>query len=304
LKTYYLYVLRHPITNELRYVGQTSQRPRARLAAHVCASSNPSSIVSKWAVKLVREGIRPQIQVVAQSRSSEYIDRLEIAAIRGLRKRGHRLLNQARGGSVNRGYTMSDEFRKVVSARFKGKPSHLRGKKLPPEHIKAIAETRAKRKAEGKYPRKKLSPETLAKIKTTKLAKGTFHRKRTTREIELVSEMNRRLWKDPEWVAKQTESIAGNAEKSRQRWTDPEYKARVIAASKEAKIRKQTPEIKAKLVQRQSELWADPEYKARRSAAIRAGRQRQMSQGGGLKNEQSASSNVGGDAAERSAAAK
>lgn len=276
-KTYYLYVLRHPVTNELRYVGQTSQNPKQRLSAHVSSACNPTSIVSKWTLKLKRNALRPVMQIVAKSTVSDYIDKLEITAIRGLRKRGFRLLNQARGGKVNRGHKMPESHRKSVSERFKGKPSHRRGKQIPRESVEKTIATLAKRRAEGKYAPRKTTPETLAKIKATKQAKGTFNRKRTAREIEIVSEANRRRWKeDHEWIAKQSTLCAANAEKSRQRWADPEYKARVSAASKAAKAAR-TPEQIAKNAQRQSEVWKDPEYKARRSEAIREGIRRAKS---------------------------
>jgi hypothetical protein len=122
LKIHSLYVLRDPRTNVIRYVGQTSRKPKARLVQHY--TDNRDSLKNRkrfrsgnWIKQLRDEGLRPVMQVVFQTTEPEYIDRLEIAAIRGLRRRGFDLTNQAAGGAKNRGWNHTEQYKKELAKR-------------------------------------------------------------------------------------------------------------------------------------------------------------------------------------------
>lgn len=144
--TYTLYGLYHPTSGELRYIGQTQQVPRARLRGHihsgkVQADKRP---ITNWVAKILRNGLEPVQKILYQTYSECEINRMEIATIRGLRKRGYRLANVVAGGNCPRGHSSSEEARRKTSetlkARYAQRPHHLKGKPISEEHRRKISE--------------------------------------------------------------------------------------------------------------------------------------------------------------------
>jgi hypothetical protein len=92
----YIYALAHPLTCEIRYVGKAVDPPD-RLARHMKGAGHGRTPVSRWLGKLVRHGLQPQLQILAEVDDDvwQIHERMWIAA---LRESGTRLLNQTDGG--------------------------------------------------------------------------------------------------------------------------------------------------------------------------------------------------------------
>ncbi len=56
-----IYVLIDPRTNEIRYVGKTSQPLSGRLSSHRFDAKNSTSHRARWIAKLIRLGYNPLI---------------------------------------------------------------------------------------------------------------------------------------------------------------------------------------------------------------------------------------------------
>lgn len=163
-----IYVLYHPVTGEVRYVGQTVRPVRYRLSGHMSvAKKGHTTHVARWVDSLLREGIVPGAAVWEVCEIDQLDDR-EQFWIAGFREHGHRLTNHEDGGvRTKRGTRHSAEARARMSEA-------RRGKKLSDEHRAAIsrgrmgmrpsAETRAKQSAAHKGPGRPHTPESRRKI--------------------------------------------------------------------------------------------------------------------------------------------
>lgn len=64
MKSCAIYVLIDPRTNEIKYVGRTTQKPERRLYQHIYKSKKRSHARAKWIRELAREGLRPLMRVI------------------------------------------------------------------------------------------------------------------------------------------------------------------------------------------------------------------------------------------------
>lgn len=91
-----LYVLRHPVTLEIRYAGKANNAAK-RLASHLRDSKRSNTPVYTWIRSLAKEGLAPIMEVVEEV-SPEDWKKSEMAMIASLRLTQVRLLNVADGG--------------------------------------------------------------------------------------------------------------------------------------------------------------------------------------------------------------
>jgi hypothetical protein len=191
-----IYVLRNPLTNEVRYVGWTSQNPRKRFLNHFRASIySPNTHRAKWILSLLSIGLEPVMEVV-ESGIGDGWNEAERRWIAHYRATGSLLVNATEGGEGCLGriasadtrekLKASPEKRAKMSASHKGKPSKLTGKALPPEVRAKISAslTGIKRSQEAiaKRLQHKDSAETRAKKSTARkrwLAEATTPEERS-----------------------------------------------------------------------------------------------------------------------------
>lgn len=129
MSTVYIYVLKHPVTQEVRYVGLTRFRVK-RLNNEI--NYPHTKHLKNWIESLKTAGLKPLMEVVEESQEGPACE-AEIRWIAEMRSRGCRLINFTDGGE--RGYQCTDEYRASMSAWQKGK------KKKPHslEHCAAIS---------------------------------------------------------------------------------------------------------------------------------------------------------------------
>ena len=101
----YIYVLKHPETKEIRYVGLT--RFPAKRYANECAY--PHTLHFKnWINKLKEDGLKPEMEIIETSDEDNASER-ERVWIKFYRDGGSRLLNFTSGGE--RGFSMDESVR-------------------------------------------------------------------------------------------------------------------------------------------------------------------------------------------------
>lgn len=114
MKISYIYVLRHPITNEIRYVGQTTRRTY-RIKEHIRDAKQMidgeyvnNRHVCKWIRKILREcnNIPPVFEIIDNGIDGEEADGLEIKYVNEYLNNGIKLTNLIGGGK--KGYTVTN----------------------------------------------------------------------------------------------------------------------------------------------------------------------------------------------------
>lgn len=69
--TTFIYILKDPITNEVRYVGKSND-PLKRLYKHLCTSSNDDTHRKNWISKLLKDGLKPILEIIDEVPKSEW----------------------------------------------------------------------------------------------------------------------------------------------------------------------------------------------------------------------------------------
>lgn len=151
-----IYGLHDPVTDELRYIGQTVVSLTRRLGMH-CAPSvlaAERSHRAHWVEALLRQGLRPVIREIATASSKEELDLLEVEHIAMARACKVRLVNTEPGGATHslehyerlaaakRGVPRTPEVRAKISAARKGQPSPKRGIPISEEQKAKVSASR------------------------------------------------------------------------------------------------------------------------------------------------------------------
>lgn len=101
---YYIYALICPLSNQIRYIGQTKQKPKYRFNGHIQESKNPKDGKTKkinWIRKLIRLGELPELLIIEDGlfENQQQLDNIEIKWISYYKELGCRLVNGTNGGN-------------------------------------------------------------------------------------------------------------------------------------------------------------------------------------------------------------
>lgn len=149
-----IYVLKHPDTLEIRYVGKTVRSLSKRLGNHIAnAKGNKhNKHLSNWIINILNTGKRPIIELIEECDNSVWEEREKYWI-----SQYTNLINLTEGGDgcvgfihdqetisklrlVNLGRKHTDEFKEAMSRRLKGVP-HSK------EHTAKIAKANTGKKA-------------------------------------------------------------------------------------------------------------------------------------------------------------
>jgi hypothetical protein len=137
---YYIYILKHPTTNEVRYVGQTNN-PKLRYNSH----NSPSTYThnENWIRGLKELKLKPIMEVIDECNEIN-VDETEIYWIAQFRAWGFSLTNLSEGGKSRKGYSPTkesiDKISKTLKDKYSKQEHHLKGKKQPEKQKKAKSE--------------------------------------------------------------------------------------------------------------------------------------------------------------------
>lgn len=177
-----VYGLYDPRSGELRYVGQTSQGLRTRLAGHLRdARRREHTRIARWLHALMALGVKPQPQILESTLYPEMLGTLEQKWIAWAKERTSNLTNLTDGGDGGLlGWKPSAE----TLEKFRRRPNAWLGRKHSPESITKMRAAQVR----GWTPAKSLN-----------IAESNRRRKGTaSAEARLaLAEGSRRVWADP-----------------------------------------------------------------------------------------------------------
>lgn len=141
-----IYGLRDPRTNEIRYVGKSTEgikRPRR----HSSIEKNRNFYKTKWVTKLRSIGLMFSIVVLQELPDAESLWEAEREWIRiGRSALGNRLTNKTDGGEGTPGYVRPIESRQRIAEKLRNKPQ-------TPENLANLARMSAAHKGKKRPPR-------------------------------------------------------------------------------------------------------------------------------------------------------
>lgn len=125
---YKIYTLNDPDTNEIKYVGKTTQSLKKRLAQHIRETYRFSTYKGNWVKSLLFKGKLPIIEVLDESNNNW--QELESYWITQLKAWGFKLTNMTDGGDGNNNQVFSKETLQRKSLALKGikRPKEVREK--------------------------------------------------------------------------------------------------------------------------------------------------------------------------------
>lgn len=137
MKTY-IYTLKHPETNEIRYVGKTTNIKR-RYYQHtnkkICKKLS-NKYLSNWLLSILNKDLKPILNIIEECEDN-WVES-EVYWIEQFKIWGFNLINITRGGE-GFGYKHSEESKKKMSLAQKGLKKNFTEKGLK-SHIKRMKE--------------------------------------------------------------------------------------------------------------------------------------------------------------------
>jgi len=133
-----VYAIVDPVSNQIRYIGQTvnfSKRKSGHCRTAITHRSKARVYI--WLRSLYNKSIEPEFLILEEC-SVEMLDELEIFYMNYFKMLGCNLVNTTEGGKSRRGFTHSKETKEKLSIAMKGN-SWNKGKKLSEKHRSNIS---------------------------------------------------------------------------------------------------------------------------------------------------------------------
>lgn len=132
-----IYVLRHPITNEIRYCGQTIKTLKYRLNEHIQDSKRRHYHSANWIQSLLKQNLKPLITLVEECDYKDLNSR-EIYYIKHFRELKINLTNTSNGGQLGSCKFHTEESKQKISNFMKNYKKSL-------DHIAKMGKTLSKK---------------------------------------------------------------------------------------------------------------------------------------------------------------
>jgi FtsZ-interacting cell division protein YlmF len=227
---WFIYVLRDPISWDVRYVGKTVD-PVARIKSHLKHTATKDHYAGRWIASVLRRGLEPMLEVIDAGIGTEH-GAAERAWIADYRRNGARLTNTAPGGEGWFG-SPPDVVREKISKTLTGRKQSDDTKAKRAASRAGFRHTdESKRKCRENNLGKKRSPETRARVSA-----ALTGRPRTAETIEKWRSKVVGQKRPPETGAKIAATKIGKPR-------DPEMCMRI---AEKLRGRRPTEETKAKL---------------------------------------------------------
>ena len=242
MKPVYIYVLKCPESDAVRYVGKTkNMKSRMRQHMHEANRFAKNNHKANWILNLLRRGLRPVMELdveVFPDQCWKTVERERVAFYRAL---GFDLTNGTEGGDEPSELTA--EGRRILSERASKIFGSEEGRRRQSEQMKRHC-------ADPIY--------LAARTRASKVTRATPEYKAQQ------SERSKAMWNDPEFRARmqQSRAVLNASLEFRKKLSDSLRKAQA------------DPSIRAMKAEKARAAWANPDIRHRQSQAIRDAWQR------------------------------
>jgi len=113
-----IYILKHPNTNEIRYIGKTKQKPETRLQGHVRDAFRHTTKNGNWIKSLLKNDLYPAVEILDTCEEDDWII-TEQYWISQFKTWGFNLNNLTDGGDGNQNQVFSKESQLKKSETLK-----------------------------------------------------------------------------------------------------------------------------------------------------------------------------------------
>lgn len=123
MANYKIYCLKHPITNEIKYIGLTKNELCKRLSQHISDVYKKGGYLNykkTWILSLKKENLKPKIELIEGGLTQQESVEKEKYYIKKFKNLGYKLTNGTDGGDIIIG-GMTDEIKKKISIILKGR---------------------------------------------------------------------------------------------------------------------------------------------------------------------------------------
>lgn len=124
MRTTFIYALKDPDTNLIRYIGK-SDDPEKRLSVHLCCKGRNHRV--NWVRSLTKAGMSPVLEILDEVPIDEWMS-WEVAYIEFFRELGFSLVNETQGGEGATNPTPESINRRVQSRKGYSHPPEARQK--------------------------------------------------------------------------------------------------------------------------------------------------------------------------------
>ena len=184
-KKYKIYFLKDPNTNEIRYVGLSSDVEK-RYNEHI--KDNKDCYKKRWINKLLSMDKLPILEVVKENLSLVEAFNFEKEYINYFKNLGVRLTNETIGGEAPMAEKKHKEETKIImSEKRKGQQNSFYGKKHSEETKNKLSKFLKGRKIWNKG--KKLTKEHIEKLKNAKIGYVPHNKNKTRFDLGLIEEL-------------------------------------------------------------------------------------------------------------------
>jgi predicted GIY-YIG superfamily endonuclease len=206
----FIYALRDPRDNEIRYIGITNNLSR-RLSWHIRKSKTLHRYSSRWIKGLTDAGYSPLIEILETVELQSEAYAAEKRWIQCGIEQGWQLTNHTEGGEGTPGLHWTDKQKQAFSEQKKGS-------KFTDAHRAALSFAQKERLERGESHVRtgmKHSQETKEKQRNAKLGK-----KMSNESKQKHSEQSKSSWKDPDIRARRIAGLKAYWDKKRQDKSD------------------------------------------------------------------------------------
>ena len=129
-----IYFLKHPSTDEIRYVGKTNN-PKRRIIQHLYTARHKTrkSHCCCWIGSLLKSNQKPKMQIINWFNLEDDCNNAEKLIIENFRNTGIRLTNLTDGGEGQVGRVMSEETKNKIRETILKRGHYLNRKPMSPE---------------------------------------------------------------------------------------------------------------------------------------------------------------------------
>jgi group I intron endonuclease len=184
-KKYKIYFLKDPNTNEIRYVGLSSDVEK-RYNEHI--KDNKDCYKKRWINKLLLMNKQPILEVVKENLSLAEAFNFEKEYIKNFKNLGVRLTNETIGGEAPMAEKKHKEETKIImSEKRKGQQNSFYGKKHSEETKSKLSQSLKGRETWNKG--KKLTKEHIEKLKNAKIGYVPHNKNKTRFDLKLIEDL-------------------------------------------------------------------------------------------------------------------